>query len=49
MEGRFCRLVPLDPERHARQLFEANQLDRDGRNWTYLFVGPFADFESYRG
>jgi len=48
MEGRFCRLVPLDPGRHARELFEANSLDKDGRNWTYLFVGPFAEFESYR-
>jgi hypothetical protein len=47
MEGRFCRLVPLDPVKHARELFEANSLDRDGRNWTYLFVGPFADFENY--
>jgi RimJ/RimL family protein N-acetyltransferase len=48
MEGRFCRLEPLDPGRHARELFEANSLDKEGRNWTYLFVGPFADFESYR-
>jgi RimJ/RimL family protein N-acetyltransferase len=47
MEGRFCRLVPLDPVKHARELFEANSLDKDGRNWTYLFVGPFADFENY--
>ena len=48
MEGRFCRLVPLDPATHARELFEANQLDKDGRNWTYLSVGPFAEFEGYR-
>lgn len=48
MEGRFCRLEPLDPARHAEDLFAANQLDAEGRNWTYLFVGPFADFDSYR-
>jgi len=48
MEGRFCRLEPLDPAEHARELFEANSLDRDNRNWTYLSVGPFADFDSYR-
>jgi RimJ/RimL family protein N-acetyltransferase len=48
MEGRFCRLEALDPARHARDLFAANQRDAEGRNWTYLFVGPFADFESYR-
>lgn len=48
MEGRFCRLEPLDPGRHAHDLFAANGLDKDGRNWTYLFQEPFADFESYR-
>ena len=48
MEGRFCRLEPLDPGRHAQDLFAANALDADGRNWTYLFQEPFADFESYR-
>lgn len=48
MEGRFCRLEPLDPARHAGDLFAANQLDKDGRNWTYLSVGPFADLSSYR-
>jgi RimJ/RimL family protein N-acetyltransferase len=48
MEGQFCRLEPLDPAKHARELFEANSLDKEGRNWTYLFVGPFADFDSYR-
>lgn len=48
MEGRFCRLEPLDPARHAEDLFAANQLDAQGRNWTYLSVGPFADLESYR-
>ncbi|HWB46202.1 MAG TPA: GNAT family protein [Hyphomicrobiaceae bacterium] len=48
MQGRFCRLEPLDPARHARALFDANSLDREGRNWTYLFVGPFADFAAYQ-
>jgi RimJ/RimL family protein N-acetyltransferase len=48
MVGRFCRLEPLDAARHAADLFAANQHDRDGRNWTYLFVGPFTDFASYR-
>lgn len=48
MEGRFCRLEMLDPARHAQELFAANQLDRDGRNWTYLSVDAFADLPSYR-
>ena len=48
LEGRFCRVEPLDVERHARQLHAANSLDLDGRMWTYLFSGPFASFEEYR-
>ena len=40
--GRYCRVEPLDAARHTDQLFEANSHDRDGRNWTYLAVGPFA-------
>ena len=48
MEGRFCRLEPLDPARHAGDLFAANQLDKDGRNWTYLSVDAFAELAGYR-
>ncbi len=48
MVGQFCRVEPLDPNRHAADLFAANSLDKEGRNWTYLPVGPFADFGSYR-
>jgi RimJ/RimL family protein N-acetyltransferase len=48
MEGRFCRLEPLDPDRHAAALFEANAADVDGRSWTYLAYGPFSDLPSYR-
>jgi RimJ/RimL family protein N-acetyltransferase len=48
MEGRTCRVVPLDPARHAEDLFEAMGRDQDGRNWTYLAIGPFAEFDSFR-
>lgn len=48
MPGHFCRLEPLDPKRHTESLFKANALDQEGRNWTYLPYGPFADLESYR-
>jgi RimJ/RimL family protein N-acetyltransferase len=48
MEGRYCRLEPLDPERHAAGLFEANAADTDGRSWTYLAYGPFQDLPAYR-
>jgi RimJ/RimL family protein N-acetyltransferase len=47
MSGRFCRLEPLDPTRHAHSLFAAYQLNTNGSNWTYLPYGPFADFASY--
>jgi RimJ/RimL family protein N-acetyltransferase len=47
MEGRFCRLEPLDPKAHAGPLWEANSLDADGRMWTYLPYGPFATVEDY--
>jgi len=48
MQGRYCRVEPLDPSRHALELHEANSLDRQGRMWTYLFSGPFASFDDYR-
>jgi RimJ/RimL family protein N-acetyltransferase len=41
IEGRTCRLEPLDAVRHADSLHRANLLDREGRNWTYLPYGPF--------
>ncbi len=47
LEGRFCRLEPLDPACHAADLYEANRAD-DGRGWTYLGYGPFDSFESYK-
>ena len=48
LEGRFCRLERLDPDRHARALYQANANDSDGRNWTYLAYGPFPSFEVYQ-
>ncbi len=48
MDGRFCRVEPLNPERHSESLFESNSADTEGRNWTYLPYGPFDDLGSYR-
>ncbi len=48
MEGRFCRLEPLDPARHAGPLHEAYSEDREGRVWTYLPSGPFETADAYR-
>lgn len=47
MEGRFCRIEPIDVERHAKDLHESVMLDTDGRNWTYLPYGPFPDYDDY--
>jgi len=46
--GRFCTVEPLDPERHAAQLFAAYAEDREGRMWTYLPRGPYASPDEYR-
>jgi RimJ/RimL family protein N-acetyltransferase len=48
IEGRFCRVEPLDCDRHAADLFAANDAAPDGRNWTYLPQGPFAALAPYR-
>ena len=48
MVGRICTVEPLDAERHAAELFEANAEDREGRNWTYYNYGPFAALDDYR-
>ena len=59
MAGRYARVEPLAPLRHADDLYAANAAeettpyaanaaDRDGRMWTYMGYGPFADLESYR-
>jgi RimJ/RimL family protein N-acetyltransferase len=47
MKGRCCVLEPLSAQKHAAALFEANALDREGRNWTYLPYGPFLEAEAY--
>lgn len=48
MHGRLCRVERLDPDRHAEPLFEANRLDTEQRNWTYLPYGPFDSAAAYR-
>src|SRR5262245_48398876 len=47
MLGRFCRVEPIDSDRHADDLFRAISDDHDGRNWTYSSYGPFGDFQTY--
>lgn len=47
LAGRYCRVEPLDADRHAADLYEANMHDPSGRAWTYLFAGPFDSFDAY--
>ena len=47
LEGRYCRLERLDPKRHAADLYRAYSAAQDGRDWTYLSIGPFTDESSY--
>lgn len=48
MEGRYCRLEPIDVGAHLDSLYEAQALDENGRNWTYLPYGPFGRKDEYR-
>ena len=48
MTGSFCRLEPLDPDRHAAALFAANVSDDEAKSWTYLPYGPFRTLSEYR-
>ena len=47
MEGRFCRLEPLDAGVHAAGLQQAYALDQEGLGWTYLPYGPFPDPDAF--
>jgi RimJ/RimL family protein N-acetyltransferase len=47
LQGRYCRVEALDPERHARDLYAAYSQDRDGRTWTYLPWGPYSGLADF--
>jgi len=48
LEGRFCRLEPLDIQRHSAPVYAANSADAEGKLWTYMAYGPFATLAEYR-
>ena len=48
MPGRYCSIEPLDIDRHAGELHEANLEAGDHSRWTYLSVSGFDDLDSYR-
>ncbi|GAA1324075.1 GNAT family protein [Leucobacter albus] len=49
LTGGYCQLEPLDAAVHAPALFAAYGAAGDGRDWTYLSVGPFATEAEYAG
>ena len=48
MEGRTCRVEPIDPTRHSADLFAAFSADAENRIWTYLPYGPFATLRDFQ-
>jgi len=48
MQGRLCRLEPLDADAHAGPLHAAFAEDADGSGWTWMAYGPFATAADYR-
>jgi RimJ/RimL family protein N-acetyltransferase len=47
IRGQFCRVEPLDAQRHAVELYDAYSADCEGRMWTYLPWGPYSDFTEF--
>ena len=47
ISGRFARIEPLDVDRHAADLYAAYSTAPDGRDWTYMFSGPYPTFEDF--
>ncbi len=47
MQGQFCRIEKLLPDKHGRALYLALCQFDDHKNWTYLPYGPFDSFASF--
>jgi RimJ/RimL family protein N-acetyltransferase len=48
LEGRHVDLEPVEAERHGAALWNSFQTsDPEGRIWTYMGYGPFADREGF--
>jgi len=48
IEGRTCRIEPLDVARHAAPLFDAISRDTSGQSWTYLPSEPVRAADDYK-
>jgi RimJ/RimL family protein N-acetyltransferase len=47
LEGRLCRVVPLDVKVHAPSFFHACSRDAQGEMWTYLPYEPLHSFNEF--
>lgn len=47
IDGRYCKLEALEPRR-ARELFDAYGTAADGRDWTYMVMGPFSELSAFQ-
>ena len=47
-EGRYVRLVPLDPINHTGDLYAASHGEDKNVIWQYLFEAPFADYAAFK-
>ena len=48
LAGKYCRLEPIHPDRHAAALFAAITTEGEEKSWTYLPYGPFRNLPDYR-
>lgn len=47
LKGKYCLLEPYSADRHAHDLYKAYSHAEDDRDWTWLPIGPFKDFDDY--
>jgi RimJ/RimL family protein N-acetyltransferase len=47
MIGRYTRIETLDVDLHAADLYSEYSKAPDGRDWTYMFSGPYASIDEY--
>jgi len=49
LQGRYVRLEPVDPSRHAGDLFELSHGSQgDPAIWIYMGYGPFVDIAAFK-
>lgn len=49
IRGQFVTLAPLDPEAHAKPLYESTHGPEAEHLWLYLFDGPFPNLAAFSG